>query len=766
MNGVPIVRDVCLVGGGHSHALLLRSWAMQPIAGVRLTLVSSDVLTPYSGMLPGLIAGHYSHDEIHIDLLKLCAWSNVRFIEDTIVGIDLQQKQVLFGERPALSFDVLSLDTGSTPDLSVPGSSEYVTPVKPVSDFHARWQQLKLRLDTTDDTDVSIGVVGSGAGGFELITAMRHQLANASARCYWFLRGDTSISGRAKKVGEFAQAAAVAAGIEVVRQFDVVAVEPGKLNAADGRVYELDEIIWCTAATGPSWPAAAGLDIDERGFVATNAYLQSTSHPFVFASGDVGTQIETPSNKAGVFAVRQAPVLLKNIRAYLLGQSLKTYKPQKDFLSLMATGPAHGIASRGPFAVQGDWVWRWKDHIDQTFMNRFRHLPKRHMNASLAKLPNALNYVETGNAMSSTALQPHAMRCRGCGAKVGGEILQRVLDELIPHNTDISALAKWSPAGDTAVVNLPNRRLVQSVDQINAIVDDPFLLGRIAALHAISDIITLNATLHSAQVLLTLPEASEVVTERDLRLMMSGILAALSEESCALIGGHTTQGPDMSVGLAINATLVDDPGDDSAETNARLEVQAGDGLILTKALGVGTLFAGLMQGKARGADVTACITGMSRSNRTAAGILRQHGSLAMTDVTGFGLLGHLERLLKGIKLNTLTGHETYSAPGVAISLNSVPLLEGAYELSQQGYRSSLWAQNAMAYSNASIDNDCDEAAVALLADPQTSGGLLAIVPCDSCKACIDALTQRGDTDAALIGFIDVSGSIHINKELS
>ncbi len=140
-------------------------------------------------------------------------------------------------------------------------------------------------------------------------------------------------------------------------KFDVVRVDAGKLNAADGRVVKLDEILWCTAATGPAWPEAAGLSVDHRGFVSTNALLQSISHDFIFATGDIGTQVETPSAKAGVYAVRQAPYLYENIRRYILGDALKPYRAQKDFLSLMATGGKRAIASRGPLAFEGDWIW-------------------------------------------------------------------------------------------------------------------------------------------------------------------------------------------------------------------------------------------------------------------------------------------------------------------------------------------------------------------------------------------------------------------------
>jgi len=415
---------------------------MQPIAGVRLTLISEKVDTPYSGMLPGLIAGHYSEDEVHIDLARLCSWANVRFIEQRITHIDTAAKTLsLDSSRPDIAFDVLSLDTGSTPQLNVSGAKDFTVPVKPVHGFYQRWLALLARMQQGNNapspsdaqfadrqsqsiSPVCIGVVGSGAGGFELIMAMRHALPSSSAECHWIVRGEKVLKGRPDKVSELALQSAKAAGVVIHHSFDVVDVTSTDIHARDGRSITLDEIVWCTAAQAPNWPRASGLSVDERGFVLTNQYLQSVSCDFVFATGDIGTQEKTPSDKAGVFAVRQAPVLYQNIRRYLLGTKLKVYRPQSDFLSLMATGEKAAIGNRGPLTFSGVWVWKLKDHIDQKFMNQFRLLPTMVQRSAVFKVPQALL---KNSSVSKDEASGAAMRCRGCGAKVGASILDSVL---------------------------------------------------------------------------------------------------------------------------------------------------------------------------------------------------------------------------------------------------------------------------------------------------------------------------------------------------
>lgn len=740
----PNIKDILLVGGGHSHALLIRQWAMQPLAGVRLTLISRDVLTPYSGMLPGLIAGHYTVEEMHLDLVRLCAWAGVRFIEAEMTAIDVERRQVSLHGRPAIAFDVLSLDTGSTPELDVPGAREFTVPVKPVNAFHARWLAIRERM-AHQPQKLSLGVVGSGAGGFELVMAMRHSLAADACSCHWFIRDDAPLEGRPARVGELAEQAAAAAGVVMHKQFDVDKVTSAGVTAIDGRNVALDEIVWCTAARAPGWASTAGLATDNRGFVATNDYLQSVSHEFVFATGDIGTQVDTPSAKAGVFAVRQAPFLFENLRRFLLKRPLKTYRPQGDFLSLMAAGRKTAIASRGPLAVSADWVWRWKDHIDQKFMNSFRHLPKMQPPRQRFLISPRLLDESTPHVSDLSA---DAMRCSGCGAKVGADILHRVLAQLQPYQRD-DVLSGLADAGDAAVITSAGKPWVQSVDQLRSLIDDPWVFGRVAALHALSDVVALRGEPQSAQALVTLPFAVDAIVERDLYQLLAGAVDVLNAENCALVGGHTGEGSELQLGFVVNALLCESV---KAGVGPRsVGPQPEDRLVLTQAIGIGVLFAGLMQNKAQGVDIRAALQAMQQSNRTAADILASHGATAMTDVTGFGLLGHAQQLLRDTALQP------------EFELNSIPLLDGAVALARQGVRSSLWRHNSQALKDVAGVDRLTECWRILLCDPQTGGGMLGSVPEKGLTACLSDLHQAGYIDASMIGNLATGTAPVLNR---
>src|SRR5919109_2948888 len=173
----PVLKDVVLVGAGHSHVRVLRMFGMDPMPGVRLTLITRQVHTPYSGMLPGLIAGHYSYDTSHIDTGPLCRFASARLYHAEVVGLDLAGKQVVCRGRPPVPYDVLSINIGSTPSArEVPGAVDRAIPVKPIDGFLARFKAARGRILARGGR-ARIGVVGAGAGGVELVLALHYRLS-------------------------------------------------------------------------------------------------------------------------------------------------------------------------------------------------------------------------------------------------------------------------------------------------------------------------------------------------------------------------------------------------------------------------------------------------------------------------------------------------------------------------------------------------------------------------------------------------------------
>ena len=738
MHSTPIYKDIILVGGGHSHALLLRMWAMNPIPGVRITLVSNTVLSPYSGMLPGVIAGHYTLDDNHIDLIKLCRFAGARFIHGEVTGFDLKQQRIQLRGRPALSFDYASINTGAAPDQSVPGVAEFATPIKPIAQFTQRWQVLLDEFKASKGKK-HIAVVGSGAGGIEVLLAMQHALSKdvdikAELHFHLVVRGQGLLKGYSRSVKNSVKNRLAKCGVQVHYDFDVAELQETQLVSNNGISLAVDSVFWCTSAVAPAWPKACGFTTDEQGFISVTPYLQSMSNKNIFAAGDIAHMPHAPRPKAGVYAVRQAPILLHNLRNAVLKKPLKSYKPQDDFLSLVALGNKTAAGSRKPLSFSGAWAWSWKDRIDREFMEKFHQLPPMSASKNTANLdiPNAL--IE-GFADSP---QHYQMRCGGCGAKVGASVLSQVLKDL--HSVQQDGVLQ-SMGDDAAVFKVPEQQLlVQSVDQLRDFIDDPYTFGRLSALHALSDLFAMSATPHSAQAMVTMPYAKETIVERELAQLMAGAVEELNRHGCALIGGHTSEGPELSLGFTVNGLS------SASDILNKAGAQAGDALILTQALGTGTLFAANMRYLAKGQWIEQAIAAMLQSNQAAAKIFAQHGASACTDVTGFGLAGHLAEILKS------------SDSCAEIALDKLPVMDGVNDCLERGIRSSLYPSNRKAERvifNAHEDNCAG--AVQLhkhypsLFDPQTCGGLLASVPAEQAASSLSALHAAGYIEAVVIG---------------
>jgi selenide,water dikinase len=370
-------RRLLLIGGGHAHVEVIRRWGLVPEPGVSVTLVSPERHAPYSGMLPGHIAGHYSHADCHIDLEALCAGAGVARIAASVSGIDPANRVAHCGHAPDLPFDVLSIDTGSTPVLEpIPGAQRHGIPVKPVAQFLERWTALRETAAKTA-LPLHIVLVGAGAAGVEVVLAMQHRFAADGGRARFTLISDgpTILGMHPPGVQRRFMKLLIARGIAVRLNTPVERAEHGALLLRGGERLAFDEVVWVTGAAAPAWPRASGLQTDASGFIAVDAQLQSLSHPGIFAAGDIASMQHAPRPKSGVYAVRQGPPLAENLQRALRGDPLVEYHPQARALALISAGDRYAVASYGPFALAGAWVWRWKDHIDTAFMQRYRSTP-------------------------------------------------------------------------------------------------------------------------------------------------------------------------------------------------------------------------------------------------------------------------------------------------------------------------------------------------------------------------------------------------------
>jgi len=739
-----VLRDIVLVGGGHSHVGVLRAFAMRPVPGVRITLVCTDAHTPYSGMLPGYVAGHYGYDDVHIDLSRLAVFARARFICAEVTGLDRAQRTVLLRDRPPLHYDLVSINIGSTPQVQmVPGAARHAVAVKPIYQFNQRWLALRERISAHPGRN-TIAVVGGGAGGVELTLAMQYALQAVLREqgrdigdlvFHLFTADATILPTHNRAVQRRFDAVLAQRGVLAHRDCAVDEVQAKRLRTRNGQWVEVDEVVWVTQAGGAPWLRETGLALDERGFIRVNDFLQSVSDERVFAVGDIASMDSRALEKAGVFAVRMAAPLTRNLRRSLSSQALVPYRPQRRWLALISTGDRYAVASRGALSFAGSWVWRWKDWIDRRFMRRFGEFPTMDDNNPLTGNTSTLALSAEESLQAASLL---AMRCGGCGAKVGASVLSGALAGLVPVAREDVIIGLHAP-DDAAIVRVPpGMALVHTVDFFRSFVDDPYVFGQIAANHALGDIFAMGATAQSATAIATVPPGLEDQVEDTLRQMMSGAVKALDAAGCALVGGHSGEGSELALGFAVNGLV-----DASLQGVMRkCGMRAGELLILTKPLGTGTLFAAHARLAARGRWIQAALVSMCQSNQAGAQVLKEHGATACTDLTGFGLLGHLVEMTRP------------SGVDARVDLSALPLLAGAQECVAQGIVSSLQAANLrLRQSLRNQESFLAHPRYPLLFDPQTAGGLLASVPAERAPACVAALQAAGYQQAAVIGMV-------------
>jgi selenide,water dikinase len=692
MNKLPLTRDLVLIGGGHTHALVLRKWGMNPLPGVRVTVINPGPTAPYSGMLPGFVAGHYTRAELDIDLVKLARFAGARMINGYATGIDIAAKTVTVAGRPPIAYDVMAVDVGITSAMpALPGFTGHAVPAKPLGAFASRWDAFRATAQNPQ-----IAVIGGGVAGAELAMAMSHALRDRNPTVKLIDRSRV-LTALGYKARNMMLAALTANNVEIIEDAEVTQIFAEGVVLNDGRTIRSDFTTGAAGAKPHDWIADTGLDLHD-GFITVDANLQS-SDASVFAVGDCAHLIANPRPKAGVYAVREAPVLYDNLRAALSGGQLGPYKPQRDYLKLVSLGEKSALAEKFGTARQGKILWQLKDYIDRKFMDQFDELPA--MDAPKLPRTTALGMKE--------ALGDKPM-CGGCGAKVGRAALQNILTDQF---------------GDDAAEIQSGQ--VMSTDHLRALTHDPVVMTRIAAVHALGDIWAMGAKPQAATASLILPRMSAELQERTMAEIMATASEVFAKAGGKIIGGHSSLGDELTIGFTVTGL--------TKKPITLAGAKAGDALIITKPIGSGTIMAAEMAGRAEGADVIACLELMVQDQARASELLKH--AHAMTDITGFGLAGHLRGICDA------------SAVGAELKLDQIPLMDGALALSAAGVRSSLYADNLLGagpITGAQYD---------LLFDPQTAGGLLAAIAPDQAKAALKALIKAG-YQAAIVGEINDS----------
>lgn len=713
-----------LLGVGHTNAHILRMWQIQSLPDARLTCVSNFPVATYSGMLPGVLATQYPLERMEIDLVRLCAAAGARLVVDEVTGLDVQQRQLRFAERPPLPFDVLSIGIGSVPQRNgIEIADDAVLAIKPMQTFIARLaDRLREVAAKFAGRPLRVAVIGGGAGGVEIAFCLPRRVAavlgDVTLQLSLINADEDLIGGVTRRTQQRVEDEFRRRGVSLVLGRRVARVADGNITLNDGQQIPADVVLLATGAVAPALLRQLNLPTDDRGFIATRADLRTTADAPIFAVGDSGTLADSPSPKAGVYAVRQGPVLWKNISHLLNGQPLEPYVPQRGFLKLLNTGDGRAIAEYKGLSFHGAWCWKLKDRIDGGFMDKYQNYELNEMNGRPEPSP------------------PNEMRCLGCGGKVGGTVLARVLARLdVPPSEHV--LVGLQRPDDAAVVRPPGGRpIAVTCDFFAAPLDDPYLMGRIAALNAASDASAMGAQPLAALASVTIPTGPVRQQEQLLYDVLAGALDEFRRMGATLVGGHTIEGSPLTVGF----TVLADQGDRPPRTKSRL--RPGDCLVLTKPLGSGVLLAAHMRAKCRAAWMQQLLTTMLLSNQGAAALIEPFDIAGLTDITGFGLAGHLLEMLRA------------SDVAAELQLSQVPLLAGVEELIGSGLQSTLAPANRDVASDIEIDERQSRSAqYAALFDPQTSGGLLLGVPERNVVPVLARLAEQSGIPAAMIGTV-------------
>lgn len=697
-----------LVGAGHAHVQVLRKQLMRPLPDAHLTVIVDRPVAAYSGMVPGVVSGQYTRSDVEIDARPLARRAGARFIVSPVTDIDPATRTVHLTGRPPIRYDIASINVGSTvTGLDVPGVRAHAVATRPVARL---LDQLDARIGQRPEHVV---VVGAGAGGVELAFCALARLKRHGLSPTVTLVSSTArpLAGRAAPVGAAIQRAAAARGIQLRMNTRVVEVREDAVVLSSGETLPSGLTFWVAGAAAHAWVKGSRLPTDDRGYIVVDDDLGVRGAEGLFAVGDCAVLHSWPQiPKAGVYAVRQGPILADNLRRTLEGSKSVPYRAQRDFLTLLNLGDGEAIGARWGRALTGPLMWRLKDRIDRQFMDKFQALR-----------PDGARAEAFSEGMPTMAEME--MVCGGCAAKVGQSPLQQALSRLPPAPAAPDVVMGAAEAEDVVAFRHAGGVVVGNLDAFTAFTDDPWLVGRVGALNAVSDLLAKGTRPRYAMAAVTVPR--DAPQEETLFQVMSGIRAALDPLECHLLGGHTMLGDTLSVGLHVTG-FADGP------LWALGGLRPGDRLVLTRPLGSGVLWNADMSGDAAGRWMAAASDEMIRGNADAMRAARDTPVTAATDVTGFGLAGHLAEMARAAGLT------------IEVWLDALPAYPGALPLLGAGRRSTAHEENQKILKVMSAPGHlAADPRFALLFDPQTAGGLLLAISQDNEKLLIDSLRRAG-----------------------
>ena len=672
-------KQLVLIGGGHANVQVLRKLCMNEYRGLNVILISEGYEAIYSGMTPGYIKKFYSLKDISIDLQRLCFNAGATFIKDIVINLDTQNQKVYLKDNPSVSFDILSINSGSisnNQNINLNNESK-VIPVKPISSLVSNLSLIDGLVKKSSQKKISI--VGGGVAAFELSFALyKRYNGNISLNIIsspLLAEKNLNIStiNKLKKIANNL-------GINLISN-KVITINNSEIALDNDDKIQSDCVLLSTGASLPDWLEKSDLEKTEN-FIAVNHQLQSLNHKNIFVTGDAATIKNYKRPKSGVMAVRQGEVLKENLFLFLLKKPLKKFKPQNNWLYLIGTHKNSAVLNYFNFSFSGNWCWQLKKIIDLNFMRKFSFSEQNDMNKKIYNLNNFKD-------------DTPKMYCQGCGSKVSKNTLINFLSNQ-NNNKELS---------DSTEIKFEQSAVLQTIDHIKLFKSiNPYDFGIISYLHSQNDILSAGGSVHSLSVSIGVPFSENLVESFYLEYFMRGIQIEASKDDAYLAAGHSYQTEEPAVTITMNGSI--------KQKSKKYLANEGNLIYLSKPLGTGYLLAAYFQNSQllSISDFEKLLRYLKTSNDSAAKSGFSYGSQLMTDISGFGLASHLGDICQSSNLSA------------QINLKNEILINNKLEI-LKNYESSGYKNNHLS-SFDSIDIKENHPLIKIIFDPQTNGPLL------------------------------------------